>query len=86
MAMIMLIISLSLTDVTLDNRQSPTVIQLHIKLAKRILSEKEWQFSVQKLQRYLPSSCHGRLPYHKEGTLFLWPEAQCSSDIFLLQY
>jgi len=44
---------LSLTDVTLDNMQSPRVIQLHIKLAKWILSEKECQFFCSKATKIL---------------------------------
>ena len=56
---------LSLTDVTLDNRRSPTVIQLHIKQSKM---DRFIHFSLQKPQRYMPSSCHCTVPYHARVT------------------
>ena len=53
---------LSLTDVTLDNRHSPTAIQLHIKQSKTE-GGRSIHYSLQKPQRYMPSSCHCTVPY-----------------------
>ena len=69
---------LSLTDVTLDNRRSPKVIQLHIKQSKTDPFREGASIFLPKCHKDI-CPVHAMVDYlivrgQQEGPLFLWPD------------